>query len=163
MYLKEQQQQSTTMTQQPTRTNGGAMATTVNEVKPTSGMMMMKQAQIGAVIRTPGTGQTNKSAGTSSGSGPGAGGGSGSGGPPPAPVYKPASPPSTPTSPTSRHGSLQCPRGGAGHHPLEHISDAVDSIMDDWEAELAKHVRHRRRSGQFDSCNYYSQTFFFYA
>lgn len=128
----------------------------------------------GAVIRTPGSGAGSKplnqtshgSGGTLTGGGPGSG-------PPPAPVYKPASPPSTPTSPLSphphyiKHGSLAHPPsigGQATHGPngehLEHLSDAVDTIMDEWEAELAKHVRHRRRSGQFDSCNTYTRLTF---
>ena len=55
--------------------------------------------------------------------------------PPPPPVYQPA-------------GAVN----PVNQRPFE-MSKTVTSVVDSWEAELAKHVR-RRPSGQFDSCKY---------
>lgn len=56
--------------------------------------------------------------------------------PPPAPIYQPAMP-----------GNQTPP---SNQRPYD-ISKTVTSIVDNWEADLAKHVR-RRPSGQFESC-----------
>jgi hypothetical protein len=51
--------------------------------------------------------------------------------PPPAPVYHPSHP----------------------HNKNYDIGKTVNSIVDNWEEELAKHMTRRRPSGQFESCN----------
>ncbi len=69
--------------------------------------------------------------------------------PPPPPIYQPAN------NNNGQYGSntnlSSHPYGLPQHHHLN-MSNAVNSIVDTWEADLAKHVK-RRPSGQLDQCN----------
>ena len=63
--------------------------------------------------------------------------------PPPAPIYHPQ----------------QTNTSAPSHQKPFDITKTVNSIVDNWEADLAKHVK-RRPSGQFESCKQKKKHFF---
>ncbi len=68
--------------------------------------------------------------------------------PPPAPIYQPAA--SMNNNNNNNNNNRQTPH-------LD-MSNTVNSIVDTWEADLAKHVK-RRPSGQLENCKIFSYYF----
>jgi hypothetical protein len=82
--------------------------------------------------------------------------------PPPPPIYHPANNNNNTSHTNNNHhnsGQYDSSTNLSSHpyglpQPQQHLnmSHAVNSIVDTWEADLAKHVK-RRPSGQLDQCN----------
>ena len=105
----------------------------------------MKPTSYGPVIRTPNQKSTNNLANqVNQGHGQG---------PPPAPIYQPAKPQPPPLSNNNYYNPQTNPYGLPQPQQQNfNMSNAVNSIVDTWEADLAKHVKGRRASGQMDRC-----------